>query len=173
MTFSCFLQNSCVDIGHVMINEDVYRGSRIIWWFQIMLSLFSRNSWISWKFSLHIVYIFKMAWSFWTELWHFERRFNRNIFKPLSAHVHLAIIYQYRVFTNLKMDTIDDVINVVTRLFLQILSDVQLLLEMSTSTHTILLSSMMNLSNITIKLKFRRNKFGKRIVYNLHARIHF
>lgn len=71
------------------------------------------------------------------------------------------------------MDTIDDVINVVTRLFLQILSDVQLLLEMSTSTHTILLSSMMNLSNITIKLKLRRNKFGKRIVYNLHARIHF
>ena len=71
------------------------------------------------------------------------------------------------------MDTIDDVINVVTRLFLQIFSDVQLLLEMSTSTHTILLSSMMNLSNITIKLKLRRNKFGKRIVYNLHARIHF
>ena len=44
------------------------------------------------------------------------------------------------------MDTIDDVINVVT------LSDVQLLLEISTSTHTILLSSMMNLSNITINL---------------------
>ena len=166
-----------------------YRKNRIIRWSQILLSSFSRNSWIElWKCSLHIVYILKikMTWSL-TKLWHSDQRFIKNILTPLL----LKICLKY-----LRMCILQLLINMLFTSFwiwqqlntpaLWILMNIwayrwchecvymtfsckyvlvcNFLLKMLTSIHAMLLSSMGNLSNVSIKLKFRRNKFGRRTV---------
>ena len=71
-----------------------YRKNRIIRWSHILLSSFSRNSWIElWKCSLHIVYILKikMAWSL-TKLWHSDQRFIKNILTPLLLKICLKYV---------------------------------------------------------------------------------
>ena len=60
-----------------------------------------------WKFSLHIVYIFKKVWNFLAKFWYSDQVFYSNIFKPLylkaetSAHAQLAIPVLYILFSNI------------------------------------------------------------------------
>ena len=135
----------------------------------------------SWKFSLHIVYTFKKAWNFLTKFWYSDLMFSRNVFIPLclksevSAHAQLAITLLYILLANMligyqletytedalwKMGSHDDVMNVVTWLFLELFT-----------MCAILLSNFLVVKQV-IKLTFGRNKFDKTTVQNLQTRIH-
>ena len=62
-----------------------------------------------WKFSLHIVYVFKKAWNFLIRFWCCDQMFSRNIFALLcvksekSAHMQLAITLFYMLMANIMI----------------------------------------------------------------------
>ena len=123
---------------------------------QKLSTLLHSTSWkfsISWKFGMHIIYDLKMALS---TLLHSDQGFIKNIFTPLclksetTAHVQLTISCYYILFTNFLiwyllenhiednpwlMGSTDEVINIITWHYLEILFGEQLL-TCSVNLHT-------------------------------------
>ena len=58
----------------------------------------------SWKFSLHIVYIFKKAWNFLTKFCYSDQIFTSLCIKLETSeheHAHLTITLSYILFANI------------------------------------------------------------------------
>ena len=128
----------------------------------------------------------KMAWSL-TKLWHSDQRFIKNILTPLLLKICLKylrmcilqllfnmLFTSFWIWQQLNTPALWILMNiwvyrwchecVYMTFSCKYVLVCNFLLEMLTSIHAMLLSSMGNLSNVSIKLKFRRNKFGRRTV---------
>lgn len=129
-----------------------------------------------WKNSVDIVYIFKVARSFSTKLWHSDQRYNSNIFTPpwlkfeTSAHAQLVITHRYMpsayLLTCYQLETyIEDnpwywVYRWAHDFFRKYFLVCNSILDLSTRGQA-------------IKFKLGRNTFTKRSVWNFQSKISF
>ena len=77
----------------VQIREDTDEKKLRVWTFFAQWS-FYWGGFSSWKFILHIVYIFKLIWNFSTKYCHLDQRF-RNVFKSVLSLFELSVHAQF------------------------------------------------------------------------------
>ena len=132
----------------------------------------------SWKFNLHIVYIFKRAWNILTEFLYSDQMISLNIFTPLLKMWGICACatrdYSLILLANILMWYQLEIY--IKHTPWQMRSKVNVM-----NGHVTLPGNSYNICNFlvemltykqTIKLSFGRNKFSRRTLQNLETKAH-